>query len=90
MARLANPYDDAAVHSAESALECFAITKSDTDNFNYMVRGIYVGGTGAVVVVTPSGTAVTFSGVPAGTILPVKCIRVNSTNTTATNMVGLY
>lgn len=72
-----------------SAPDCFAITKSDSDNFAYQVRGIYVGGAGNVAVVTPSGTVVTFNGVPAGSVLPVRAIRVNDA-TTATNMVGLY
>ena len=76
--------------SSESAGDFFAITPSDSTNFNYTVRGIYVGGTGNVAAVTEGGTAVTFSSVPAGTILPVRAVRVNSTSTTATNLVGLY
>ncbi len=76
--------------SPSSAYGAFAITKSDTVNFTVNVRGIYVGGTGDVVVVTPDGDAITFVGVPAGTILPVRAKRVNSTSTTATSMVGLY
>ena len=75
---------------ASSAYSAFAITKSDVTNFTFTVCGIYVGGTGDVVVVTKDNTAITFSSVPAGTILPVRAVRVNSTNTTATNMVGLY
>lgn len=68
----------------------FTVTASDTVNFAYIVRGIYVGGAGDVVVVWDNDSTSTFSSVPAGTILPVKVKRVNSTNTTATNMVGLY
>lgn len=79
-----NPLD------ASSAYEFFAITKSDATNFPATVRGIYVGGTGDVVAITEAGAAVTFSSVPAGAILPIRAIRVNSTGTTATNMVGLY
>jgi hypothetical protein len=85
MARLVvNPLD------ASSAHGFFAVTKSDTANFSFTVRGIYVGGTGDVVAITEAGAAVTFSSVPAGSILPIRAIRVNSTSTTATNMVGLY
>ena len=79
-----NPID------ASAANDFFAITKSDTVNFSFTVRGIYVGGTGDVVAVTEGGTAVTFVAVPAGSILPIRAIRVNSTSTTATSMVGLY
>ena len=75
---------------ASSASSFFAITKSDTVDFPYLVRGIYVGGAGNVVAITEGGEAVTFSSVGAGSILPVKARRVNSTNTTATNMVGLF
>ncbi len=67
----------------------FAITPSDATNFTRETRGIYVGTTGNVVVVFPDASTVTFNSVPAGAILPVRAIRVNSTNTTASNMVGL-
>jgi hypothetical protein len=79
-----------AIDSAGPGEQFFAITPSDGTNFNYSVRGIYVGVTGNVVCVNEAGTAVTFTAVPAGAILPVYAIRVNSTSTTATNMVGLY
>lgn len=68
-----------------------AVTTGDTtaNNFSREAEGLYVGGAGDVALVLPSGTAVTFVAVPAGTILPVRCIRVNTTNTDATNMVAL-
>ena len=68
----------------------FAITPSDSTNFTYTVRGIYVGVTGNVVAINEAGTAVTFIAVPAGTILPIYAQRVNSTSTTASSLVGLY
>lgn len=69
-----------------------AITPHDSTNFtNGEARGIYVGVGGNVVVVLPgTGGAVTFTNVPSGAVLPVRAIRVNSTSTTATNMVALY
>jgi hypothetical protein len=90
MAALAQSFDPEASYSAQSAVSFFAITPSNSTNFDYYVRGIYVGGAGDVVAVNALGTAVTFTAVPAGTILPIKAIRVNSTSTTATAMVGLY
>ncbi len=78
--------------------KAFAITKSDTAD--QLTSGIakqsnasqvYVGTTGNVAVIcAEDSSAVTFVGVPAGTILPVLVTRVMSTNTTATNMVGIY
>lgn len=67
----------------------FTIAPSDVTNFDRTTRGIYVGGAGNVVVVWPDETTTTFPSVPAGVILPVRAIRVNSTSTTATNLVGL-
>lgn len=67
-----------------------AVTPSDSANFARMARALYVGGAGNVAVVGKDAVAVTFVGVPAGTILPVECIRVNSTNTTATSIVRLW
>lgn len=71
----------------------FAITPSDTVNFNDVTRGIYIGsisGGAVVVVVGLDGQAVTFNGVVAGSVLPVRAIRVNNTNTTASSLVGLF
>lgn len=66
------------------------ISKSDTVNFTVLTRAIWVGGAGDVVVVWQDDTTSTLVGVPAGTLLPVRAKRVNSTSTTATSMVGLY
>lgn len=78
-----------------------AVTKSDTVNFDgstyaatpvtkpIPADAIYVGGAGVVVAVFEDGSSASFTAI-AGQILPLKCIRVNSTNTTATLMVALY
>ncbi len=77
------------------------ITKSDTVNFDGSTYSatpsvnpkpadaVYVGTAGVVVVIAEDGTAVSFTAV-AGAILPVRCIRINSTNTVPTLMVALY
>lgn len=76
--------------STSSAYGFFAITPHDSTNFTLYPRGIYVGGAGNVVAVTIDDTAVTFIAVPAGSILPIRCKRVNNTSTTATSLVGMY
>lgn len=77
------------------------ITKSDTVNFDgstysasaatkaIPADAIFVGGAGIVVAVFEDGSTGAFT-VSAGTLLPLKCIRVNSTTTTATLMNALY
>lgn len=68
----------------------FTITPDDATPFTYLTRAIWVGGAGNVVVVWSDDTTSTLVGVVAGTLLPVRAKRVNSTSTTATSMVGLY
>jgi hypothetical protein len=67
----------------------FTITPSDTTPFTEPCRAIYVGGAGDVTWVGLDGVACTFVGVAAGSILPVRAMRVNATGTTATNLRGL-
>jgi hypothetical protein len=67
-----------------------AITPSDVTNFaGGVCRGIYVGGTGNITAIV-GGSAILFTAVPAGMILPIAATRVNATATTATAMVALY
>ena len=69
---------------------CVAITAHDSTNFSEGVcRSIYVGTSGDISLLTKAGQSVTFSNVPVG-VLPVRAKRVNSTNTTASNMIALY
>lgn len=75
---------------SDPAEDAGAVTPSDSTNLTRTARALYVGGAGNVVVITASGTAVTFTNVQAGSIIPVRARRVNSTNTTATNIVALY
>ena len=67
-----------------------AVTKHDTNNMAQTSRALFVGGAGNLVAVMAGGTTVTFTGVVAGSILPIRVTRVNSTNTTATNIVSIY
>lgn len=86
----AQTYGRSVYHEAGApATDAFAITPSDTEEFVYVTRGIYVGGTGNVTVLMQDGSTVLFAAVPTGVILPVKAARVNSTGTTATNLVAL-
>jgi hypothetical protein len=67
----------------------FAVTPDDADFFSTPARSLYVGGAGDVSVVAEDGTEAVFSAVPVGTVLPVRCKRVNATGTTATLIIGL-
>ena len=65
------------------------VTTSDTVNLpNPSV--IYVGGAGAVQVTTANGDVVLFSGLAAGSVIPVQVIRVWTTGLTASLLIRIY
>lgn len=71
-----------------------AITPSDTTLLSKvdgdLPRAIYVGGAGNIVAVRMDGATVTFTAATAGSVIPIRYSRINSTNTTATALVALY
>jgi hypothetical protein len=56
-----------------------------------MCRAIWVGAAGNLTAVMSNGDVVLFSGIAAGTLLPIRAIRVNVTGTTASlPCIALY
>lgn len=79
------------VVGAESpAVNAFAVTPNDSTDLATATRGIYAGGAGDLKVTTLGGDTVTFVGLAAGVIHPIRVARVFATGTTATNIVGVY
>lgn len=66
----------------------FAALVKDVDLVS--ARALYVGGIGDVSIRNPAGQDIVFTGVQGGSILPVRAMRVNTTGTTAGNIVVLY
>jgi hypothetical protein len=73
-----------------------AVPITPTDNtFIGPFSALWIGTAGNLVVVMRNGdgaggtTSVTFTGVPAGTLLPIAVQGVQATLTTASNIVGL-
>lgn len=67
-----------------------AVTPSDSTNFTFIPRALYIGTGGNISCFFSDGTSVTFTNVVSGTILPIRVRRVNATSTTASNIVALY
>ena len=67
-----------------------AVTPNDSTDITE-TRGLYVGVSGDVKVNMASGaSAITFTGLAAGYVHPLRVTRVYSADTTATNIVALY
>ena len=77
------------VYASGPAQAASAITPSNVTVFDNPTRAVYVGGAGDVVARMAAGqNDVTFSAVPAGTILPI-AVDMVKTSSTATLMVAL-
>ncbi len=72
------------------ATKLVAITPSDTNNLSGTARGFLVGVGGDVVAVDTYGDAVTLKNLASGAYYPIQILRINATNTTATDLVALY
>lgn len=65
-----------------------AVTPSDTALIA-RTAALYVGGAGDVTVIGANGAAVLFKAVPVNKKLPISCIGVKATGTTATFIVSM-
>jgi len=71
-------------------IHAVAVTPDNTNTFTNVSLSIYVGTTGNAEIVTQGGETTVFRNIPAGTIIPIQAVRVNISNTTASNMVMMY
>lgn len=76
--------------SGEPAQGAFVISPSDLQYLPFLPRAIYVGTGGNVALMTVTGDIVIFVGVATGSVLAVRAVKIFATNTTATNLVGMY
>lgn len=84
------PTDNFVSHSKgleSPASKGVAVTTHDTNELDPIPRAIYVGGAGNIVA-TMDGVDVTFVGVQAGSVLPIRPTKIK-TASTATSMVAL-
>jgi hypothetical protein len=72
------------------AEEYSAITPADGAALAKPTRAVYVGGSGDLTVDSLDGNQVTFVGLAAGQIHPIRCTRVYATGTTVTGIIGIY
>jgi hypothetical protein len=77
------------IEKTEPAYSAASVTTSDTAPID-PTRALYVGGAGDVKVDMQGGGTVTFAAVPAGSILPIRAVRIYATGTTATTIIALY
>lgn len=88
---MADKYSDRP--SSDPAIGARSITPSDSADYlsdagGIVYRALYVGTAGDVKIMTLEGETVTFSSFSG--ILPIRVRRVYNTDTTASDIVGMY
>jgi hypothetical protein len=88
-----NPLDNFKLHTERldsPGMSAIEVTPSNSAPLAKVSRAIYIGGSGDLVVEMLGGqTPITFVGVSAGCVLPIRVTKV-LTATSATNLVALY
>jgi hypothetical protein len=88
-----NDYSTAASKSAAGLAypgeHAEVVTPSDSTDLAVVSRALWIGGAGNIAVTMVSGASVTFSGVAAGTLLPIRVSRVKATNTSASLIISV-
>ena len=65
------------------------VVPSDGADLAQLPKGLFVGGAGNLSLVMEGGVIVALTGVQAGSLLPIRPLRVRATGTTATSIVAL-
>lgn len=87
---MADPFLNTTAGLDSPAINGAAITPHADNDLAITTRAIYVGGAGNLAVIMAGGTTLTFVGLAAGTLLPIRAKRVLVSGTTATSLIGLY
>ena len=75
--------------TSDPATNAVLITPSDSVDLTSVSRAVYVGGAGDMKVTMQDSGTVLFSGIPAGTTLPIRVSRIWATTTDATFIIAL-
>ena len=73
----------------DPAYAAFSITPGNSPLASFP-RAIFIGTEGDVEIEDFTGAVSVFKNLQSGSILPVRCKKVLSSNTTATDIIGLY
>lgn len=88
---MTDKYQSFSNNLSSPATNAIEITPDDSNDLAQVTRAIYIGGSGNMVAtLAEDSAAVTFVGLVAGSLLPLRVKRVKATDTTATNIVGVY
>jgi len=71
------------------AQQHLSVSKSDTTNIVSPIRRLYVGTGGNINIADLENNSVIYKNVPSSAVIDMNILRVNETDTTAADFVGL-
>jgi hypothetical protein len=86
---MADDFDELQVGLNSPGEKFAAIVPDDNTDLAFTPRGIYVGQTGDIEAVDAEGNTVIFVNATAGTVLPIRPVRIKAANTSAMDLIGL-
>ena len=75
--------------TSDPATNAVLVSPNDSTDLVAVTRAVYVGTTGNMKVTMQDSGTVLFTGIPAGTTLPIRVSRIWSTTTTASTIIAL-
>lgn len=85
-----DPYDSYQPGLESPIFGAESVTPDDEDEFDRPSRALYVGTGGNISVLMHNGVEITYTNVPDGSWMPLRCRRVNATGTNATDIVACW
>ena len=76
--------------TSDPASNAVLVSPNDSTDLTYVTRAVYVGTTGNMKVTMQDSGTVLFTGIAAGTTLPIRVTRIWSTTTTASTILALW
>lgn len=73
-----------------TAVGAAVVTPDDDNDLTTFAQALYIAGAGDLKVTTVNDNTVTFTDLPAASLLPVQIKRVHDTDTTATGIIALW
>jgi hypothetical protein len=88
---MTDPFQNHETALTSPARNGFSVTPNDSADLFTTCRGIFVGVGGDIsLVLAEESSPVLFKNIPDGSVIPLAVKKVESTLTTATDLVGLY
>ena len=87
---IVDSFSNQKTYTSDPLTSAVVVSPSDSADLSYTTRAVYIGTTGNMKVTMQDSGTVLFTGIPAGTTLPIRVSRIWSTTTTASTILALW